>query len=368
MSFSPRYLLLTSQYFSTVAFVCSFVLMHKDRFRSRLTLWEVVFQLVLLAVVFIFYSYNRKNPQIEEWQVVFFLNYAIAACFINYWLLPRFLYRKKYGQFSLYTLLVIGMIIFIEEGILEQIYFPDTRGLRFPGVFFNLVGTMPTIAILAGFKFAWDALTKQRQVEQLQSTVKESELQFLKSQINPHFLFNNLNNLYAYALEQSPKTPEIILELSGVLRYMLYECQEEYVSLNKEIAQLKNFVNLSRMQFEDRGEIRFSGSEIEGNYRVAPLILPVFIENACKHSLSSQSDNIRIHIELSMKQEGQLHFKCENSFSPQSNTTSLSRGIGLENVRKRLSLLYPNSHKLEIHVDEDMYRVSLLLDLHQNER
>ncbi|MGB0175995.1 MAG: sensor histidine kinase [Owenweeksia sp.] len=201
-------------------------------------------------------------------------------------------------------------------------------------------------------------------MEQLQSVVKESELQYLRSQINPHFLFNNLNNLYAYALEQSPKTPEIILELSGVLRYMLYECQERYVSLSKEVEQLRNFVNLSRMQFEDRGEIRLSVKETGEDYQIAPLILPVFVENACKHSLSSQSDNISISIELSLKDNGELQFVCENTFSPESNTDRLSRGIGLENVQKRLELLYPDAYHLNINTTGNVYRVELYLQLH----
>ena len=151
--------------------------------------------------------------------------------------------------------------------------------------------------MLSGFKFGWDALGKQQEVDELKIAVKESELQFLKTQINPHFLFNNLNNLYSYAIEQSPETPEIILELSGLLRYMLYECKEDFVPLTKEVDQLENFISLSEMQVEERGSVKFSTQNILANFKIAPLILIVFIENAFKHSTASQVDNLSlIHI------------------------------------------------------------------------
>lgn len=334
-------------------------------------MWELIFQVLLLSMVFVFYATERYKGQItvlvDEPKIMFFLNYAVAAYIINYWLLPKFLYRKKYIHFTLWVMVLIGGVIFMEEGVIEKIYYPDTRGNHFPGVFFNLMTAMPTITILAGFKFAWDAITKQREVEQLQMAVKESELQFLKSQINPHFLFNNLNNLYAYALENSPKTPEIILELSGLLRYMLYECRAKFVPLQKEIEQLGNFVNLSRLQLEERGEVQFNSCSGGEDYQIAPLILSVFVENAFKHSLSSVSDDIKIEINLDVNEGGRMRFSCSNSFSEYSNTDDLSNGIGLENVKKRLDILYPEAYKLEIDTRNSMYTVSLIIDLQKQE-
>lgn len=124
--------------------------------------------------------------------------------------------------------------------------------------------------MIVAFKLAWDASVKQREVNELKDLIKESELQFLKSQINPHFLFNNLNNLYSYALDNSPKTPSIILELSSVLRYMLYDCKENFVPLAKEIKHLKNFTALNELQIEDRGSVRFETENLGGNYTIAP--------------------------------------------------------------------------------------------------
>lgn len=162
---------------------------------TRFPMKELLFQVVLNVIVFVFYAFDRRLPGIEMHQIYFFLNYAIAGLLINYVLLPRFLYKNRFWEFAVYLVLVVAMVIFVEEAFLEQIFYPDTRGKRFLGVFYNLLSTMPTITILVGFKFAWDALNQQREVQQLKNSVRESELQFLKSQINPHFLFNNMNNL-----------------------------------------------------------------------------------------------------------------------------------------------------------------------------
>lgn len=324
---------------------------------------EVLFQVLLHGVVFIFYSYDRRNPRIESYQVVFFLTYAAAAFVINYFLLPRFLYQNKPMHFVAYVIAVIAVVILLEETVIEKIYFPDTRGQRFLGVFFSLWGVLPVITVLSGFKFAWDALGKQREVDTLKATIQESELQFLKSQINPHFLFNNLNNLYSYAIAQSPKTPTIILELSAVLRYMLYECKAERVPLVKEVEQLENFTKLSELQIEERGEVKFTTQNIQSHYQIAPLILMVFIENAFKHSQAGQSDNICIDIDIRLSDEGKLDFLCKNNYQPSTNTTDISHGIGLANVRKRLQLLYPDAYQLTIQQTEHQYEVQLSMQL-----
>lgn len=329
----------------------------------RFSVKELIFQLVLHLLVFIFYSFDKKQPTIEVHQVVFFMSLAFFAFVINYFLLPRFYYRKKYLPFFLGTILTIVGAIAMEEWVLEQIYFPDTRGKYFPGIFLTSLDILPVIAILSGFKFAWDALGKQQEVDELKDAIKESELQFLRSQIHPHFLFNNLNNLYAYAIENSPKTPQIILELSAVLRYMLYECKAKFVELRKEIEQLENFTRLSELQIEERGQVHFQTHNIRPGYQIAPLILIVFIENAFKHSQSSQSENIQIDIDIRLTEEEKLAFRCKNNFLPTTNTQSLDKGLGLENVKKRLNLLYPQAHQLTINEGKKEYEVLLSLQL-----
>ena len=327
---------------------------------------ELGFQLGLHVVVFLFYAFDSRLPGIEWKNTAFFLSYAAAASVINYLLLPKFLYQKRVIFFFSGVLFVIAALIAWEELVLEKIYYPDTRAKAFPGVIYSLIEVVPLIGILSAFKFGWDALARKKEVDDLKSLMAESEMQFLKSQINPHFLFNNLNNLYAYAIENSPKTPTIILELSAVLRYMLYECKEDFVPLKRELQQLENFVRLYELQVEHRGTIDFKVPEFEENYEVAPLILIVFIENAFKHSMASMPRDIAIVIEITISSRGELKFMCRNSFQPTSNNKNVEHGIGLENVKKRLALIYPENHHLSIEDNGDQYEVKLTLTLNKS--
>lgn len=323
---------------------------------------EVVFQVLLIIIVFIAVGYEKHDPKISGSKLAFFGTYTLTALFIGYVLLPRFFYTKRYVAFISSLVLLLGGLILVEELFLEQIFFPNSRGSSFPGVIHTLLEVLPVILILVGFKFAWDAQHKQTQLEQLNTVIAESRLQFLKSQINPHFLFNNLNNLYSYALENSSKTPTIILELSSLLRYMLYDCKTHVVPLEKELKYLQDFIRLQALQLEGRGTIQF---DVEGKTKgqhIAPLILVVFIENSFKHSTASQVKNIEIEVKLAVS-NGLLRMHCANTFSQDSNTEELAKGIGLENVQTRLRLLYPDAHRLHISQKNNKYLVDLEIQL-----
>lgn len=323
---------------------------------------EIVFQVLLALLMFTFITFDQRHPSVSLSDILFFLNYSIVSLFIGYVLLPHYLYKKKYTHFVFGLSIAISVAFIVEEFVLEKIFFPETRG-KITYVFYTLLDVIPIIAIFVGFKFAWDALKKQRELDSLREMVQESELQFLKSQINPHFLFNNLNNLYSYAIENSPKTPSIILELSTVLRYMLYDCKEPLVPLQKEIDHLRHFTALNELQVENKGNIGFEVKNSSQAFCIAPLILIVFVENAFKHSTASQSENIEITIAIEVSDDGLMKFCCENTFLPNTNTDNLSHGIGLENVRKRLQLLYKDAHKLLIKQENGTYKVYLELQL-----
>jgi hypothetical protein len=324
---------------------------------------ELLFQIVVHVVVLLFFSIDRNAETLVLNKAIFVLYYSVATLLVTFYLMPRFLYRKKYWQFFLGFALVVAAVIAIEELVIEPFMFPNTkRGDTFPGVYISLLGILPVMFILAASKFGWDAMQKQAEIDELQNAIQESELQFLRSQVNPHFLFNNLNNLYSYALQNSPKTPEIILEMSGVLRYMLYESKEQFVPLKKELEQLGNFIRLYKLQIEDRGKVEFQVGKIKGDYKIAPLILIVFIENAFKHSQSGQSSNIEIDISVEVK-DGVLEFHCNNNFESVPSLDTVAKGIGLRNVKKRLELLYPKKHQLDIKEESNSYQVYLRLDL-----
>ncbi len=323
---------------------------------------EGLFQIILILALFIASAYDRNGPAITMSKIFFYINYVLAALFISYYILPRFFYKKNYKAFFVSLLGVIAWVVIIEEFLLEKLFFAGTRKALHIAIIPCLLDVLPIIIILVGFKFAWDAQQKQGELERLNTAVAESRMQFLKSQINPHFLFNNLNNLYAYSLENSPKTPTIILQLSSLLRYMLYDCQAELVPLEKEIKSLRDFIHLQELQIEDRGDVQFKVSGATSGWQIAPLILIVFIENCFKHSTSSQTKDIAIDIELRVVDQ-QLVMECSNSYSTTSNTQNLSNSIGLKNVKARLDLLYPNSHQLTIQDAGQIYKVQLALEL-----
>ena len=323
---------------------------------------EVWGQLAIFLIFFLVSSLRREGQEFQFERFFFMANYGAAALAINYILLPKYFYAKKFIHFWSGVIGVVIVAIVMEEYFLEQIFFPETRGARLGSVIFTLLKMTPVVMLLVGFKFAWDAQNKQTELDRMKNMVTESQLQFLKSQINPHFLFNSLNNLYSYALENSPRTPDIILELSSLLRYMLYDCREERVPLIKEVKYLEDFIRLQSLQIEDRGDIHVSTEGEFHNYHIAPLILIVFVENCFKHSTSSLSDKIFIDISITMVND-ELTLKCSNSYASEKNTQSLTRGIGLENVRSRLELLYPNAHSLDISTKDDMYYVTLKISL-----
>ncbi|NNE25866.1 MAG: histidine kinase [Saprospiraceae bacterium] len=321
-----------------------------------------ILQVILHLLVFAFYVVDRNMESIPNYKYAFFANYALTAFLINYFVLSAFYKHKQLWRFLLSFCALIFVSVMIEELILERIFFEGQRADSIQ-IVWAFISIVPVVTILTGFKFGLDAFAKQREVERLNALVRESELQFLKSQINPHFLFNNLNNLYSYALEASDKTPTIILELSSILRYMLYECQDEYVPLKKEIEQLENFINLGQLQIENRGVVKFNSDMAGKGFLIAPMLLMVFVENAFKHSQTNQADNIVIDINLNCDPSGALHFACKNNFETEGHLSQINSGVGLENVKKRLEMQYPQMYDLKIHSSDKFYHVDLRLQL-----
>ena len=323
---------------------------------------EIFYQVVVHILLFLTIAVTMRDPDIHLGEILIFINYAIAAFIIGFIIVPRFYKDRKVSVLILTTVLVVFLSILVEELFLEKIFFPDNRGKTL-NIFFTILQVFPKIMMLVGFKLGWEALVMRQEMEKLKDLARQSELQFLQSQINPHFLFNNLNNLYSYAIEGSDRTPDIILQLSDLLRYMLYECKDDYVLLSKDLSQLENFISLNELQIENRGKVNYSFIGNDMNYVIAPLILIVFVENAFKHSVSSLTDKIDIDVKVEVSQEGALYFNCKNNFANNSNTDSLAKGIGLDNVRKRLELIYGANYELKCEADNDVFEVSLSINL-----
>lgn len=325
---------------------------------------QVIYQIVVHILLFMTTAITKRDPYIDTGEIFMFVNYAITAFLIGFILVPKY-YKDKNIVFlvvSSIILLIVAMLV--EELFLEQIFYPDNRGQSLN--IYTILQVLPKIMMLVGFKLGWDAIVMRKEMEKLKDLAKQSELQFLQSQINPHFLFNNLNNLYSYAIEGSDRTPEIILELSGLLRYMLYECKDDIVLLSKDVDQLQNFINLNELQIENRGNVKFTHSGNNYDFKIAPLILVVFVENAFKHSVSSLSKDIDISVEINVSEAGVLNFECKNTFASTSNINNLAQGIGLENVKKRLELIYGDRYNLDINTANGIFHVMLSINLHNS--
>lgn len=233
---------------------------------------------------------------------------------------------------------------------------------------FHFINLLTITALSSLIRIPVDWIKIQAEKNELITKNIETELQSLKNQINPHFLFNTLNNLYALTLKKSDLAPEIVLKLSDMMRYMLYECNERTVLLEKEMSYILNYIELEKLRHSNLTEILLDIDPRINEYRIAPLLLIPFVENSFKHGLQSSLERSYIHIKAEMIAD-ELIFKVHNS-KPE-NSPGLPRpnkqgGVGLANVKKRLELMYPKSYKLTI---EDMpysHKVCLLIKLEKN--
>ncbi len=201
---------------------------------------------------------------------------------------------------------------------------------------------------------------QQQKREKTMHLAVEAESKFLKSQINPHFLFNSLNNIYSLSQMKSDKTPDAIHKLSDMLRYVLYESSSEQVALGEEVKYIIGYIDLFKLKDDTIENITFEYEEVEHNYLIAPMILLPFVENAFKHSKIEDVENGWIQIRLKSK-ENKIEFFCENSKPDVPHNKDKQGGIGLQNVKRRLELLYPQQHELYLLEDEKSYRVKLIL-------
>jgi LytS/YehU family sensor histidine kinase len=209
-------------------------------------------------------------------------------------------------------------------------------------------------------KFAIDWFDTQKLKAELVNQTQTSELALLRSQVNPHFLFNTLNNIYSLVCKKSPDAPEAIMKLSSIMRYMLYDANTDVVLLEKEIEYLESFIELQKLRIRhtDFVELRIEG--VVGNKTIAPMLLIPFVENAFKHGSKTGSlPGIRIHL---IAAPHQMIFEVTNHLKKNLLGTKVTiGGIGLQNIKRRLEILYPGKYFLETMQDNDLYRIKLLI-------
>lgn len=338
--------------------------------RNRILFLHFLFWGLYFSFFFYQISFGRGNRDAQNYGRAFvdafFQVITLASIsYLNYFvLIPRFSKHRKVFRYFIELIIPLVIIITIQLFIkaeiykdvftAEEIFFYRTRF-----IVSHSITVIFVIAFVAMLRFANEWFDLQARRQEIENERLATELRFLKEQINPHFLFNTLNNLYYLAHSQSPKTPDIIAKLSQMMRYMIYESNQEKVPVEKEIEYIENYIELEKMRLEDDFVVQF---DISGDYqrtRIAPFIFITFLENAFKHGVTN-GENGKIIISLRFE-ENKCFYEVKNTIA--TVATQTQEGIGLLNVQRRLNLIYPEKHTLKIENTADVYTAKLMLEL-----
>jgi sensor histidine kinase YesM len=331
----------------------------RNRWWQHLLFWGVA-----LVILFNIFKSSGSLEKIDVIYTLIFVVPVVAVVYLNLYLaIPRLLRKERYLLFGISALILMG-----SGALFLYFLFDSWIDLVLPGYYFISYYSVPVIMLYTGsFLFLTTLLKLSRswflllRVERMTSTHR---LKSLQSQINPHFLLNSLQTIYALSLEKSTYTPEVILQLSEILKYNLYDTDQPTVKLEKEIRMISDYVDMYRHRVDqDKAEIRMEVIGDKGELVIAPMLLLPFVENAFKHGLRSFTGNTFIHILVEID-GAVLRFKVNNSHG-QSDEMDLEhqQGIGIENTRQRLDLLYPGLYQLDIEEKADTFTVKLSIEL-----
>jgi len=333
----------------------------------HLLFWGVVW-----LFFYLFFSSGSNNPQFLFWFTSILSAISIITSYVfAYNLIPNYLLTKKYWSFLLYTSYAIiftlfGVLITVVFGF---IFFFNLEFQNMPALTKSssviLVCVFLIIVLASGYKILshnYKSIEEKKNLEnkflQTQLQLKEQELKFLKMQIHPHFLFNTLNTLYGFALKKSDTAPDMILKLSNLLDYILYQVDKPSVLLKNEIQHIEDYISLEKMRFQESLKVNFIKNLHDDTIQIPPMLLLPFVENAFKHG--TQINDV-LHININLKTtEDFLSFHIKNTFKENTNN---KKGIGLENIQKRLEMLYNQQSKLSISSENDLFIVDLKIPL-----
>lgn len=321
---------------------------------------------LLVAGVWYFLRYQDYDTK-EIAMKVTLLKVSVLAIMVyvtNRLLIPHFFYKKKYVMFAIIFLLLIlvsGLLkVFAIGRIMEQ---PElynlTTGLKMR-FYENVVSDFFLITAGSAFKLMFDYAKLQQRMAETAREKAEAELNFLKSQINPHFLFNSLNSVYFLIDKNNIEARGSLHKFSDMLRYQLYELNVKKIPIEKEVNYLKDYVGLQKIRKDEHYAVEFSSSPRVKGFSIEPLLLIPFVENAFKHiSHNGKSNFVKVLLD---KENGHFNFSVENS-KEQGKAMAKEGGIGLVNVKRRLELLYAGKYLLKIHDGHEHYKIELSLEL-----
>jgi two-component system, LytTR family, sensor kinase len=296
---------------------------------------------------------------------------ALLVYITNLILIPRLLFKKKYALFVLIYIPMIFVSSLLKITIIGNILIPggdfsvwDNFKTRF---YDNIIPHYLLVSTGAAVKLLVDYARAQRRMGEMAKEKAEAELNFLRSQINPHFVFNTLNAIYFQIDKENKEARETVLQFSDIMRYQLYDCNTDKIDIEKEIAYLEDYVQLQKKRRDENYEVQMDFRGTLKGFKVSPLLLVPLVENAFKH-ISHHSDQKNLIRIESGRLNGEFIFKVENTKeNGHASTEKPSGGIGLNNVKRRLELLYPEKHELNIFNEENWFRAELKLQIENSE-
>jgi sensor histidine kinase YesM len=330
----------------------------------------VFWMLFVLCGSFIF-SYRQSFPYMF-YLLNFMVHLPVFLLFtygVIYFLIPVFLFKKLYWQFSAALVLSAGLAallrILIGKYVYYSLFIPKVlhpkEWINLDIFFFNLIWILGPAIVFAMFKYYKNFMNTQTLANEAERKHLASELQVLKAQLNPHFLFNTFNNLYVLALQKSDRTPLVISKMSDLFHYILYECNADEVPVSKEIKLLEDYIQLEELRYSDRLTFKFKKEIDNLECLIPPMLLYTFVENCFKHGCSPDPGSSWIKLSVKVHQDS-FEFEASNSI-PKSSTPDANfeggEGVGLSNIRRRLELIYPKNHELSIKKENNTFVVRL---------
>ncbi|MES2110798.1 MAG: histidine kinase [Bacteroidota bacterium] len=344
---------------------------------------HVVFWLIFLFIGVSSSKYRNGNRATYGFEFISDALYMSAemifAYALAYFVVPQFLYRKRYllaatgFVVSSYAACVVGRIFIVKiceplAGIAPKASETYAEILRdLPKLLYNYyLDMMAAASIFVFLKLLKDQHEAQKHALQLEKEKTETELRLLKTQLNPHFLFNTLNNIYSLSFISQPATSKSIAGLAEILDHILYRCNEQYVPLSAEINLVRNYIELEKLRYDERLTVNFN-IDIEHDIEVAPLILLSLVENAFKHGASDDAGAPMVDIDLRVTAENFI-FNITNSIATYNSTEKWDAGdrIGLNNLRRQLDLIYGKAYRLDVNREDKLFKVTLCLHLNED--
>ena len=348
------------------------------RWKRHFFFWLVVL-LYHFARISMMFPVINKNSFLSLLELTFFWGLILNIFFsysIVYYLIPKYFKKKKYWQFAvgialvfliMQFLLQVNSLVISGTPVIKAIgYYKGMEFLSYlrPGLIRSFGNPPLIVGLFLSLKTLKGWHLEQLKSETLSKENANAELQLLKAQVHPHFLFNTLNNIYSFSLNGSPQAGLLVKKLSGMLSYMIHECEEKLVPLEKELKLIEDYMGLEKVRYGKRLDMQV---EIHGDFEnrfIAPLLMIPFIENSFKHGTSQMLQHPWIKLEITTV-DNQLFLKLSNSKPALVHATNQNMGIGLLNVKKRLQLLYAGKHQLDISSTEDMFTVNMQILLEE---